>query len=119
MKTRDASYAVRRTSSSRPLSGGDGAGNAAGISLRTWVPLMLLFGTLAVLYIGYALRMQERVARLSDMEQDLARIRREHKEVKLRYDRLTGPNEIYRQAKEMGFVGSGPADVILPWEVEP
>lgn len=118
MRPRAASYATRRTSSS-PLSDGDKTANTAAINLRRWVPLLLLFGTLAVLYIGYALRMQERVARLSELEQDLARIRREHKEVKLRYDRMTGPNEIYRQAKELGFVSSGPADVIIPWEVEP
>ena len=119
MKTRAASYATRRTSASPPLSGSDGAAAEAAIRLRTWVPLLLLFGTLSILYIGYALRMQERIARLGDLEQELVRIRREHKEVKLRYDRMTGPNEIYRQAKEMGFVGSGPADVIIPWEVEP
>jgi hypothetical protein len=63
-----------------------------------------------LLYIQHGFQMQEKMDRLQELDMALQRTRHLYTEKSLRYDRLTGPNEIYRRAQEAGLVNSGPAD---------
>jgi hypothetical protein len=47
------------------------------------------------------------------MEAEYNRARVQYDELKLRYDRMVGPAEIYRKAEEQGFVNGGPADQVI------
>lgn len=63
-----------------------------------------------ILYIQHGFQMQEKMDRLQELDMTLQRTRHIYTEKSLRYDRLTGPNEIYRRAQQAGLVNSGPAD---------
>lgn len=118
MRARVVSHATRGASRRDAPSGTDRVWSVKGTGVWSWILLIVLGGAVGSLYIGHALRMQEEAARLNSLELELMRARREHTEVKLLHDRMTGPNQIYRRATQMGFVSSGPADVILTEEAE-
>ena len=50
---------------------------------------------------------------MQSMEIEYNKARQMHDELKLKYDRMVGPAEIYQKAKQQGFVNGGPADKVI------
>jgi len=47
------------------------------------------------------------------LEAEYNKVRTQHDALKLQYDRMIGPAEIYEKAEKAGFVNGGPADKII------
>lgn len=73
----------------------------------------IVIGIFGILYINHIFATQEILQEVSRLEAEFNRSKRMYNEQRLNYDRLTGPKEIYEQARMMGFVNAGPASQIL------
>ena len=73
----------------------------------------ILIGVFGILYINHIFTTQEILQEVNRLETEYNRSKRMYNEQRLNYDRLTGPKEIYEQARMMGFVNAGPASQIL------
>ena len=51
--------------------------------------------------------------RFSQLQEEYEQSQQMHDDLKLRYNQMTGPVNIYRKAKDLGFINAGPADQIL------
>lgn len=78
----------------------------------------ILIGTCGILYIAHVFQTQQILEEVNQLELEYNRASRHYHEKRLIYDRQTGPREIYRHARENGFVNAGPADQILILEQE-
>ncbi|TVQ66426.1 MAG: hypothetical protein EA360_05735 [Balneolaceae bacterium] len=72
-----------------------------------------VIGICGILYINHIFSTQAVLQQVNRLEGDYNKAKRIYNEQRLNYDRLTGPKEIYQQARLMGFVNAGPADQIL------
>lgn len=72
-----------------------------------------LIGICGVLYIGHVFDTQQALAEVNRLENQFNRVHRVYNQQRLTYDRLTGPKEIYQQARLNGFVNAGPADQVI------
>lgn len=77
-----------------------------------------LIGLCGVLYIAHVFQTQQILEEVNQLEIEYNRASRHYHEKRLIYDRRTGPREIYRHARETGFVNAGPAEQILIIETE-
>lgn len=75
-------------------------------------------GVFGIGYIHHGFQMQEQLNRVDSLELQMERTRRVFTEKQIRYDRLTGPKEIYQKAQEAGFVSSGPANQSIPVRID-
>ncbi len=64
-------------------------------------------------YLTHVFATQKLLQEVQALEQEYNKARQMHDELKLRYDRMVGPAEIYQKAKEQGFVNGGPADKVI------
>ncbi|MEX0944893.1 MAG: hypothetical protein WD513_07620 [Balneolaceae bacterium] len=72
-----------------------------------------LIGICGILYIGHVFDTQQALLDVNQLENEYNKAKRIYNQHRLTYDRLTGPKEIYQQARLSGFVNAGPADQII------
>lgn len=73
----------------------------------------IIIGALGLLYLTHVFATQRLLDEVQTLEAEYNRSRAQYDELKLRYDRMVGPAEIYRKAEEQGFVNGGPADKVI------
>jgi hypothetical protein len=73
----------------------------------------LAIGVFGLLYLTHVFSTQSLLEEVQVLQADYNRSRAQYDELKLRYDRMVGPAEIYRKAEEQGFINGGPADQII------
>ena len=73
----------------------------------------LIIGALGFAYITHVFATQRLLREVQQLETEYNKARQQHDELKLQYDRLVGPAEIYEKAKQQGFVNGGPADHVI------
>ncbi|MGN8226159.1 hypothetical protein [Gracilimonas sp. BCB1] len=73
----------------------------------------IIIGALGLLYLTHVFSTQRLLDEVQTLEAEYNRARAQYDELKLRYDRMIGPAEIYRKAEEQGFVNGGPADKVI------
>lgn len=88
------------------------------VSFWKVLALSLAAGAFGIAYIHHGFQMQEQLNRVEALENQMERTRRVFAEKQIRYDRLTGPKEIYQKAQEAGFVSSGPANQSIPVRID-
>lgn len=72
-----------------------------------------LIGVCGILYIGHIFSTQQALIEVQQLENEFERAQRLYNEQRLTYDRMVGPNQIYRQAREQGYINAGAADPII------
>ncbi|MCC5907597.1 MAG: hypothetical protein JJU13_15395 [Balneolaceae bacterium] len=72
-----------------------------------------LIGICGIFYIGHVFSTQQALMEVNQLENEYNKAKRLYHEQRLVYDRMTGPKEIYQQARSQGFVNAGPADQII------
>ncbi len=78
--------------------------------------LSLVLGAIGFAYLTHVFATQQLLYDVQILENEYNKARQTHDELKLRYDRLIGPAEIYDKAQEAGFINGGPADYIITVE---
>jgi len=78
--------------------------------------ISLIVGALGFAYLTHVFATQKLLQEVQVLENEYNKARQTHDELKLRYDRLIGPAEIYDKAQEAGFINGGPADYIITVE---
>lgn len=73
----------------------------------------IVIGALGLLYLTHIFATQHLLEEVQILEAEYNRSRAQYDELKLRYDRMIGPAEIYRKAEEQGFINGGPADKVI------
>ena len=73
----------------------------------------LILGALGFAYLTHVFATQKLLEEVQQLEKEYNKARQQHDELQLRYDRMIGPAEIYKKAKEQGFVNGGPADKVI------
>jgi len=89
-----------------------------GIKLSAFKPTKIIAFTLVAaifgfIYLTHVFATQELLGQVQQLQRDYEQTQQVHDELKLRYDRMTGPANIYRKGRELGFINAGPADQIL------
>ncbi|MGF1670815.1 MAG: hypothetical protein ACFCU6_10215 [Balneolaceae bacterium] len=72
-----------------------------------------LIGACGILYLNHVFTTQQALREVQQLELEYNKAKRLYNEKRLTYDRMIGPKEIYKKARENGFVNAGPADQIL------
>ena len=73
----------------------------------------IILGALGFAYLTHVFATQKLLEEVQILENEYNKARQQHDELKLQYDRMVGPAEIYEKAKEQGFVNGGPADKVI------
>jgi hypothetical protein len=73
----------------------------------------LLIGICGIYYINHVFNTQQTLLEVNQLQIEHNRAMRQYHEKRLIYDRMTGPKEIYQQARQQGFINAGPADLII------
>jgi cell division protein FtsL len=89
-----------------------------GIKLSAFKPTKIIAFTLVAaifgfIYLTHVFATQELLGQVQQLQREYEQTQQVHDELKLRHDRMTGPANIYRKARELGFINAGPADQIL------
>lgn len=74
---------------------------------------IIVIGGLGIFYITHVFNTREMLREVQQLERQHEKVKRLNEEYKLRYERLTGPNQIYERAESMGLIHGGPADRII------
>ncbi|MFA5668152.1 MAG: hypothetical protein WC967_02835 [Balneolaceae bacterium] len=84
-------------------------------SIKPWKVIMatIFIGVLGFMYLTHVFATQSLLEEVQILETEFNKARSRHDALKLRYDRMIGPSEIYRKAETAGFVNGGPADKVL------
>ena len=95
-----------------------GASKAVFPSLKPSMVILasIIIGVFGFAYLTHVFATQKLLHEVQLMESEYTKARQQYDELKLQYDRLVGPAEIYKKAKEQGFINGGPADNVI--EVE-
>ncbi len=83
--------------------------------VKPWKVIMgsIIIGAMGLLYLTHVFATQHLLEEVQGLEAEYNKARAQYDELKLRYDRMIGPAEIYRKAEEQGFVNGGPADKVI------
>lgn len=83
--------------------------------LKPWKVILgsIIIAALGVLYLTHVFATQQLLNEVKQMEARFNKSRTTYDELKLQYDRMVGPSEIYRKAESQGFVNGGPAEKII------
>ncbi|MBO6794447.1 MAG: hypothetical protein JJ895_11090 [Balneolaceae bacterium] len=76
----------------------------------------LIIGAFGFAYLTHVFATQSLLEEVQALENEYNKARQTHDELKLQYDRMVGPAEIYDKAQAAGFINGGPAEYII--EVE-
>lgn len=107
-----------KTGGSAPIYGKRTVKSPQKIKLPVFTPWKValasfMIGICGILYIGHVFNTQQTLMEVNQLENEFNKAQRLYNEHRLIYDRLTGPKEIYQQARLSGFVNAGPADQII------
>lgn len=83
--------------------------------IKPWKVILgsIIIGVFGLLYLTHVFSTQRLLEEVQTLEAEYNRARAQYDELKLRYDRMIGPAEIYRKAEEQGFINGGPADKVI------
>ena len=84
-----------------------------GISPWKVILATVLIGAFGFLYLTHVFATQKLLEEVQLLESEYNKARTQHDALKLQYDRLVGPADIYNKAEEAGFVNGGPADKVI------
>ena len=110
------------TSSSRSSKKLYGKQNSSSNSQKTSLPkikpgiiilLSLIVGLIGFTYLTHVFATQKLLQEVQALEKEYNSVRQIHDGLKLEYDRMIGPAEIYEKAKKAGFINYGPADYTI------
>ena len=73
----------------------------------------VLIGAFGFLYLTHVFATQKLLEEVQLLEAEYNKARTQHDALKLQYDRLVGPADIYKKAEEAGFINGGPADKVI------
>lgn len=73
----------------------------------------VIIGVLGFAYLTHVFATQRLLEEVQFMEAEYNRSRAQFDELKLRYDRMVGPADIYDKAEAQGFINGGPADKVI------
>lgn len=76
----------------------------------------IIIGIFGFAYLTHVFATQKLLQEVQMLEKEYNKARQQHDELKLQYDRMVGPAEIYQKAKEQGFENGGPADKVITVE---
>lgn len=84
-------------------------------NIKPWKVILatLIIGACGFLYLTHVFATQKLLEEVQLLEAEYNKIRSQHDALKLQYDRMVGPAEIYQKAKEAGFINGGPADKVI------
>lgn len=85
------------------------------VNIKPWKVILatVLIGVLGFMYLTHVFATQNLLDEVQMLETEFNKARSRHDALKLRYDRMIGPSEIYRKAEAAGFINGGPADKVL------
>jgi cell division protein FtsL len=75
-------------------------------------------GILGIFYLSHVFATQRILRDVQRLEQEYEQARQLHDDYQLMYDRLVGPTNIYRKAKELGLINGGTAEQIIHVKTE-
>lgn len=83
--------------------------------VRPWKVIVgaIVLGIFGVLYISHVFATQQLLREVQRLEREYNQARRLNNSYQLKYDRMTGPAQIYEKAKDMGLINGGPAERII------
>lgn len=83
--------------------------------IKPWKVILgsIAIGIFGLLYLTHVFATQRLLEEVQILEAEYNRERVQYDELRLRYDRMIGPAEIYRKAEEQGFINGGPADKVI------
>lgn len=73
----------------------------------------VIAGVFGFMYLTHVFQTQKLLEEVQLLEQEYNRTRQIHDDMRLRYDRMVGPADIYEKAKKLGFINGGPADDVI------
>lgn len=84
-------------------------------SIKPWkvILALLAIGIFGFMYLTHVFSTQVLLEEVQALETEYNKIRTQHDALKLQYDRMIGPAEIYDKAAKAGFINGGPADKII------
>ncbi len=84
-------------------------------TIKPWKVIVgsIIVGALGLMYLTHVFATQNLLDEVQTLEAEYNRARAQYDELKLRYDRMIGPAEIYRKAENQGFINGGPADKVI------
>lgn len=83
--------------------------------IKPWKIILgsIVIGILGFAYLTHVFSTQRLLEEVQFMEAEYNRSRAQFDELKLRYDRMVGPADIYDKAEAQGFINGGPADKVI------
>jgi hypothetical protein len=83
--------------------------------IKPWKIILgsVIIGILGFAYLTHVFSTQRLLEEVQFLEAEYNRSRAQFDELKLRYDRMVGPADIYDKAKAQGFINGGPADKVI------
>lgn len=83
--------------------------------IKPWKIILgsIIIGILGFAYLTHVFATQRLLEEVQFMEAEYNRSRAQFDELKLRYDRMVGPADIYNKAEAQGFINGGPADKVI------
>jgi hypothetical protein len=83
--------------------------------IKPWKVILgsVVIGIFGLLYLTHVFSTQSLLEEVQVLEAEYNRTRAQYDELKLRYDRMIGPAEIYQKAEQQGFINGGPADKVI------
>jgi len=83
--------------------------------IKPWKIILgsIIIGILGFTYLTHVFATQKLLEEVQFMEAEYNRSRAQFDELKLRYDRMVGPADIYDKAEAQGFINGGPADKVI------
>jgi len=111
----------KESSSSSPKgkkTSGKKAGTAVKNTIRDIKPWKVILATIVIgvfgfLYLTHVFATQKMLEEVQRLESDYNKVRTQHDALKLQYERMVGPAEIYNKAEKAGFINGGPADKLI------
>ena len=73
----------------------------------------VVIGAAGLLYLTHVFATQKLLNEVQLLETEYNKARAQYDELKLQYERMIGPAEIYRKAEAQGFINGGPADKVI------
>ncbi|MBU94474.1 MAG: hypothetical protein CL669_02645 [Balneola sp.] len=93
-------------------------GQRIGINLSSFKPAKIIAFTVVAAFLGFiylthVFATEKLLGQVRQLQKEYEQSQQVYDDLRLRYNRMTGPVDIYRKAKELGFINAGPADQIL------
>jgi len=83
--------------------------------IKPWKVILatIVIGVFGFLYLTHVFATQKLLEEVQMLEGEYNKVRTQHDALKLQYDRMIGPAEIYNKAEQAGFINGGPADKLI------